>query len=286
MIRLLFSAAILGLALSAHAKETKPSAKWRLSWNDEFNGLAGAAPDSKRWTYNVGHGADGWGNQELEYYCAPTTGAPCDPRHPNIRQDGRGNLVIAAVRDSSGTWTSGRMLTQGLTQFKFGRIEARMKLPAAAGLWPAFWMLGVDISSVGWPACGEIDFMENVPENVPGGLGPGKIRVTLHGKGYSGVSGVGQNYAFPRKGRVDDGFHVYGALWSEDLIEFYVDDRTKPFFRVTPASLPPETRWSANGPFFLIMNLAVGGSWPKAPDASTPNPALMFVDWVRVYEAR
>jgi beta-glucanase (GH16 family) len=272
-------AAVL-LAAAPSARAAAPG--WTLAWSDEFDGPAGKAPDPAKWVSAVGRDRDGWGNRELEYYCAPGSPAPCDPSRPNAVLDGRGNLAISA-RLSSGTWTSARLNTQGRADFRFGRIEARMRLPAAAGLWPAFWMVGADIPAVGWPACGEIDMMENVPARVPGGLGPDRVKSTLHGPGYSGVRGVGRVRVFPGGGRVDDGFHVYGAVWSPGRVAFYVDDASKPFFTATRRDLPRKKAWVFDKPFFLIMNLAVGGSWPKNPDASTPNPATMLVDWVRVY---
>ncbi|MFI5344987.1 MAG: family 16 glycosylhydrolase [Elusimicrobiota bacterium] len=268
------------LLLPSAARAASPSA-WSLAWSDEFDGKAGAPPDPAKWRYDVG--GDGWGNQELEHYCAPGSPAPCDEKTPNAVQDGRGRLVISAVRDSSGTWTSARLNTKGLEQFQYGRVEARMRLPAAAGLWPAFWLLGTDISTAGWPSCGEIDVMENVPANVPGGLGADVIKATLHGPGYSGVNGKGRTRKFPRDGRVDDEFHVYGAIWTPGRVQFYVDDWTKPFYTATRKTVPKGARWVFDHPFFVIMNLAVGGSWPKNPDAATPNPAKMLVDYVRVY---
>lgn len=269
-------AALMLLAPSARAGST-------LAWSDEFDGPEGAAPDPAKWAAETGD--NGWGNQELEYYCAPGSSAgPCDPKTPNAARDGKGVLVLQAVRNSTGTWTSGRYRTLGLAEFQYGRIEARVKLPVGAGLWPAFWLLGADKEKAEWPACGEIDVMENVPANVPGGLGPGVIKGTIHGPGYSGVHGVGRNYTLPKGGRVDDGFHVYGTLWTKDRIQFYVDDRKKPYLTLTPKDLPKGEPWVFDKPFFLIMNLAVGGSWPKDPGASTPNPARMLVDYVRVYK--
>jgi beta-glucanase (GH16 family) len=275
---LLLSARAAAAPASAPARPTT----WALAWSDEFDGPAGASPDPAKWTPEVGN--DGWGNNELEYYCRPGSGrAPCDARRPNARLDGRGHLLIEAF-PSSGTWTSARLKTLGLEQTRYGRVEARIRLPSGAGLWPAFWMLGVDVSSVGWPACGEIDVMENVPAVGDNPLGPTKIKSTIHGPGYSGGNGIGKVTAIPGGGRVDDGYHVYGAIWSPERVQFYVDDPGSPFFTVTPASLPKGTRWVYDHPFFLILNLAVGGGWPGPPDATTPNPARMLVDWVRVYK--
>ena len=141
-------------------------AQWTQSWSDEFNGPAGSFPDPANWTYDVGGG--GWGNAELEVYCAAgSNAAPCNAATPNVFMDGSGNLVIRAMTTPSGTWTSTRMKTEGLQQFQYGRIEARIKLTVGDGLWPAFWMLGTNIGSVGWPNCGESDIMEWVPLPPP-----------------------------------------------------------------------------------------------------------------------
>lgn len=255
-------------------------------WSDEFNGAANSAPDSAKWTYDVGNLNV---NHELETYCANPIGAsptpPCDGNNPNAYQDGNGNLVIKAIKTASGTWTSARLKTQGISAatFQYGRMEARMKLPSATGLWPAFWMLGSDISTVGWPQSGEIDIMENV---LTAPLGATRIKSTIHGPGYSGGNGIGQVYTFPNGGRVDaSGYHIYGAIWSPYLIQFYVDDPTNIFFTIPASGIPSGTQWVYNNNFFLIMNLAVGGDWPGPPDGTTPNPSLMHVDYVRVYKA-
>ena len=282
----MIAAALLLAGAAAAVPPPVPAAArpiaWALAWSDDFDGPAGAAPDPAKWRYDVG--GDGWGNQEREFYCRPgSAAAPCDAKRPNAHLDGRGRLVIEAFK-SSGTWTSARLKTIGLEELRYGRVEARMRLPAGAGLWPAFWLLGADVSSAGWPACGEIDVMENVPAVGDNPLGPTRIKSTIHGPGYSGEHGVGSVLALPGGGRVDDAFHVYGVLWSPRRLAFYVDDPDKPFFTATPASLPQGTRWVYEHPFFIIMNLAVGGSWPRDPDETTPNPARMLVDWVRVYK--
>ena len=253
---------------------------WTLIWSDEFNGPKGAVPDPSKWTYDTGGG--GFGNGELQIYCAAGSNAsPCSTSNPNIFQDGNGNLVIQA-RNSGGTWTSGRMKTQGLAQFQYGRIEARMKLPVGAGLWPAFWMLGTNITSVGWPQSGEQDIMEWVQS-----YGPSVTSSTIHGPGYSGGSGVGAKFTFPSGGRIDDGgYHVYGVIWSPNLIQFYRDDFNHPFFTVTPSTPGVNGQWVFNAPFFVLLNLAIGGGgFPGFTNSSTPNPATMLVDYVRVYRA-
>jgi beta-glucanase (GH16 family) len=251
-------------------------------WSDEFNGPRGSAPDPITWTYDVGNNA-GWGNNELEVYCAASSAIPpCDPANPNAFLDGDGNLVIRAVRTAGGHWTSARLKTQGLREFQYGRVEARMKLPVGAGLWSAFWMLGADIGKIGWPGSGSIDVVENVPH----GLGPSTIRSTIHGPGYAGVNGLWQDYALPGAGRVDDaGYHAYGVIWSPRMLQFYVDGPTNVFFVRTASDVPPDGQWAFDHPFFLLLSLAVGGQWPGPPDASTPNPSQILVDYVRAYQA-
>jgi beta-glucanase (GH16 family) len=253
---------------------------WNLQWSDEFNGPAGAAPDSSKWTYDTGGG--GWGNGELEVYCAPySTTPPCDPNHSNLYQDGNGNLVIRAI-NNNGTWTSGRMKTAGKEAFQYGRIEARMKLQVGDGFWPAFWMLGNNIGSVGWPTSGEQDIMEWVQS-----YGAGTTSSTIHGPGYSGANGIGNRFTFPNGGRIDDSnYHVYGVIWSPNQMQFYRDNPSQPFFTVTPANIPSGDQWVYNQPFFLLLNFAIGGGgFPGYTDGSTPSQGTVLVDYVRVYQA-
>jgi beta-glucanase (GH16 family) len=267
-------------------------------WSDEFNAtVQGAPPDSNKWTFDTG--GKGWGNNELEIYCAPGSSkpAPCDTNNPNAFQDGKGNLVIQAFRTSAapppaGTWTSARLKTRGLADFQYGRIEACMRLPVAAGLWPAFWMLG---TTGKWPVGGEIDVMENVPATggVGGGLGPNIIESTISGPSSSApqnIYSLAKDLIFPGGGRVDDkklSCHVYGIIWSPFMVQWYVDDWRSPFFIRTASDVPAGGRWVANNPnhYYLLLNLAVGGDWPGPPDASTPSPAPLLVDYVRVYRA-
>jgi len=253
---------------------------WNIQWSDEFNGSAGASPNSGNWTYDTGGG--GWGNGELEYYCSPySSTSPCDPNNSNIYQDGNGNLVIRAI-NNNGTWTSGRMNTSGRQAFQYGRIEARMKLQVGDGFWPAFWMLGNNIGSVGWPTSGEQDIMEWVQS-----YGASTTSSTIHGPGYSGGSGIGSQFTFPNGGRIDDGnYHIYGVIWTQNQMKFYRDNPTQPFFTVTPANIPSGDQWVYNQPFFLLLNFAIGGGgFPGYTDGSTPNPGTMLVDYVRVYQS-
>jgi beta-glucanase (GH16 family) len=264
-------------------------------WSDEFNDTeAGAAPDASKWTFDVGGSV--WGNHELEVYCAPgnATPAPCDAKQPNAFQDGHGHLIIHALKVSEeparlGAWTSARLKTQGLKDFQYGRMESCMKLPVGAGLWPAFWMLG---TAGKWPAGGEIDIMENIPESggSGAGLGPTKIQSTIHGPSTAekGRYSLGEIFTFPPGQRIDDSTsacHAYGAIWSPFMLQMYVDDWRKPFFIHTATDVPVGGRWVFNAPFYFLLNLAVGGDWPGPPNGATPSPADMVVDYVRVYKA-
>jgi beta-glucanase (GH16 family) len=266
-------------------------------WSDEFNSdVSGTLPNPKTWTFEAGAG--GWGNHELEFYCPPgqppTSPAPngCDVQHPNAFQDGQGHLIVRAVRVSTepaptGSWTSARLKTAGLKDFQYGRIESCIKLPVGAGLWPAFWMLG---SQGKWPAGGEMDIMENVPSTggAGEGLGPTKSESTIHGPSSAekGLFSLAKIFPLPDGQRIDDSTcHVYGEIWSPNMVQMYVDDWRKPFFIRTAADVPAGGRWVFNARFFFILNLAVGGDWPGPPDRSTPSPADMMVDYVRVYQA-
>lgn len=234
---------------------------------DDFDGPAGSSPSATYWTFDVGRGpqGDGWGNGQLEYDTA---------RPENASLDGAGHLVITARAESfqGASYTSARMLTKGRFTQQYGTFAARIKLPAGRGLWPAFWMLGSDIDRKGWPACGEIDVME------ARGQEPGVVVASLHGPGYSGGAALTKRYTLPNGGRIDGDFHVYEVRWSADAIAFSVDGDT--FQTLTPASTTKP--WAFDHPFFVLLNLAVGGSFLGAPDATTTFPAQMIVDWVRV----
>ncbi|HVH85557.1 MAG TPA: malectin domain-containing carbohydrate-binding protein [Terriglobales bacterium] len=270
------SALILLLAVFA----LPSSAQWTTTWSDEFDGPAGSFPNATNWTYDVGNN-NGWGNAELEVYCAAGSNtAPCNAANPNVFMDGNGHLVIRAIRNQNGIWTSTRMKTQGLQQFQYGRLEARIKLTVGNGLWPAFWMLGSDITTVPWPRCGEQDIMEWVDFYTPNSTSS-----TAHGPGYSGGSGIGGRFFFPNGGRIDDAsYHTYGVVWSPYKLQFYRDDWTQPFLTVTPTIIPVGSQWVYDNPFFILLNQAVGGNWFPGPDATTPGIADMLVDYVRVMQ--
>lgn len=247
--------------------ETKPA--WKLIWSDEFNGPDGSPPDLAKWTFAIGGG--GWGNKELESYTS---------RLENAEQRG-GNLVITARKEDyvgldgiERPYTSARLTTKGQFAQAYGRFEARMQLPLGKGIWPAFWMLGNDIDSARWPAAGEIDVMENIGE-------PGRIYSTLHGPGYSGARGISIPYNLPHGEAVDSGFHIYAVEWTPRQIKFFFDNEL--IVERTPKDLPRGTKWVYDHPFFLLLNVAVGGAWPGYPDETTSFPQQMLVDYVRVY---
>ena len=251
--------------------------KETLVWSDEFNAAQEpSAPDSQNWTYDTGAG--GWGNSELETYCSygSSTG-PCDPKTPNAFVGTEGYLHIVARNPSKGVYTSARLKSQGLQSFQYGRIEARIKMPKGQGFWPAFWTLGDKISSVDWPACGEMDIMESVGNHPSTNWG------SIHGTGFTGTA-IGTEYDLPNNAKFGDAFHTFGILWSPRLIKFYVDSPTNVYATYTPKSLPQGAVWPFDaGKFFFILNVAVGGAWPGPPDKTTVFPQEMLVDYVRVY---
>jgi beta-glucanase (GH16 family) len=255
---------------AAQASSDAPDLPWHLSWSDEFNGPNGSAPDSAKWAFVTG--GKGFGNNELESYTS---------RPVNVQQRD-GNLVITARNeDFSGAdgiarhYTSARIHTRGLFSQAYGRFEASMQLPPGGkGIWPAFWLLGENSESVGWPKCGEIDIVENIGD-------PAAIYSTLHGPGYSGANGISAKYPLVSGESVHTGFHLYAVEWAPNDIKFFFDGHL--IAERTPANLPPGTTWVYDHPFFIILNLAVGGGWPGNPDEATAFPQQMLVNYVRVY---
>ncbi len=247
-------------------------------WSDDFDGPGGHLPDPSRWVQesNSQDGAKG-------APCSDTLN--CPPAQQSVFLNGTGQLVLRASRNRDDSWTTVRLSTRGLKDFQYGRIEARMKLPVGAGLWPAFWLMGSNFLKVGWPAAGSIDIMENVgAQNGRHGLGPNVIRSTLHGPGSFGQNGIWHDYTLPNGGRVDDGgFHTYGIIWSPQTMQFYVDTPSNVYFIKQASDLPNESEWVFDKPFYLMMSLEVGGDWPGSADNVTPNPADMVIDYVRVY---
>jgi beta-glucanase (GH16 family) len=234
-------------------------------WSDEFGGTAGANADSSKWVYETGNGSGGWGNSELEYY-----------RSQNGVLDGNGNLVITAKQESYDgfNYTSVRLKTQGKSTWTYGHIESRIRIPYGQGVWPAFWLLGDDIGTSPWPACGEIDVMENI------GKEPNMVHGTMHGPGYSGAAGPTASYTLPGSGKFADDFHVFAIEWETDVIRWYVDATL--YSTKTPADIGSGNTWVFDQPFFIMLNFAVGGTWPGNPDGTTPFPQTMTVDYVRV----
>ena len=264
----------LFLPTVTHAQKTAVDTSgngWKLVWSDEFNGRNGSGVDTTKWVSEVGGGK--WGNQELEYYTNRLQNAYIQA----------GNLLIKSQQEKytgadGVTWnyTSARLKTLGKFTQTYGRFEARMKIPFGQGLWPAFWMLGDDIDRVDWPACGEIDIMENI------GKEPSTIYGSIHGPGYIGGTGIGAPYRLPGKQRFADDFHVFAVEWEPDTIRFYVDKDL--YATRTRAELKPGWKWVFDHPFFLLLNVAVGGDWPGNPDTTTVFPQTMLVDYVRVYK--
>ena len=246
-------------------------AGWTLSWSDEFNGSDGSAPDATKWDFDLG--GKGWGNHELECYTN---------RLENAQVRG-GNLVVTASSEKAfhcsdgvvSNYTSARMLTRNKFQQAYGRFEARIKIPSGQGMWPAFWMLGDNIGSVGWPASGEIDIMENI------GREPAVLHGSIHGPGYIGEAGMSHIFTLP-SGKLADDFHIYAIDWEPDVVRFYID--TTLYATFTRKDLPANGVWEFDHPFFILLNVAVGGDWPGPPDKTTVFPQTMLVDYVRVYK--
>ncbi len=237
-------------------------AGYTLVWSDEFSG---SALDLNTWNQEIGNN-NGWGNNELEYYTKSSKNCFLS----------NGNLIIEARKEAIGgfNYSSTRMTTQNKKTFKFGRIDIRAKLPVSKGMWPALWMLGSNISSVGWPACGEMDIMELI------GTYPGRVTATMHWKNSAGAhASKGNNFSLI-SGDFSQQYHVYSMVWSQDLIKCYVDDQ----LYLTVSATDVGATYPFNAEQFFIFNVAVGGNWPGPPDSSTPFPQRMFVDYVRVFQ--
>jgi beta-glucanase (GH16 family) len=256
-----------------------------LVWSDEFtnSGSTNAQPNPLVWTYDTGN--SGFGNSELETYCAwGSTTAPCDATNPNAYADTSGILHIVARKPSTGVYTSARMKSEGLFSFQYGRIEAKIQVPESQGMWPAFWMLGDNITTTPWPACGELDILEHIDgSNTPFG-GPGNGAAPGYDWTQSSVHGTGLNGGTPytTAGFSAADWHTYGMIWTKGQIQYYVDDPTK-IYETFDASTMAGTWPFDSGPEFVILNLAVGGTWPGSPDATTTFPSELQVDYVRVY---
>ena len=246
------------------------AAAWHLVWSDEFNGTNGSAPDPRKWVYDLG--GSGWGNNELQTYTS---------RRENVRVE-NGKLVIEARRENftgadrrARGYTSARLKTKGKASWVYGRIEARIQLPSGPGIWPALWMMGDDVDQAGWPNCGEIDIMENI------GREPATVHGTVHGPGYSGAGGIGKAFDLPVGERFSAGFHDFALEWEPSRLRWFVDGRE--YFSLTPKNLPARAKWVFDKREFLLLNVAVGGSWPGHPSSTNLFPQKMLVDFVRVY---
>jgi len=245
-----------------------PPPVWVQVWSDEFEGPAGSRVDTTKWGFDLGGG--GWGNNEREYYTSDTA---------NVRLNGQGELEIVARVAPAGLtcwygpcrYTSARILTRGkMTEF-WGRVEARIKLAAGQGLWPAFWMLGNNIGTVGWPTCGELDIMENK------GSQSTTTSSAVHGPGYSGNTPFAHAYSPV----TTTDYHIYSVEWDGQSIRYFVDSTQH--YIVTRADVSQHGNWVFDQPFFVILNLAVGGNFDHDPQSDAIFPATMLVDWVRVY---
>jgi beta-glucanase (GH16 family) len=235
---------------------------YTLVWSDEF---AGNTINQNNWTFETGNN-NGWGNNELENYTDGTQNAFVS----------QGNLIIEARQENYGgnSYTSARMKTEDKQIFTYGRVDIRAKLPAGQGLWPALWLLGNNINTVGWPACGEIDMMELL------GQVPNKVYGTIHW-GADPASGAqyGTTYTLP-SGSFDQQFHVYSMLWQQDSIKLYIDDQQ--YFSASKADVSGTYPFNSN--FFFIFNVAIGGNFPGSPDGTTTFPQRMVVDYIRVFQ--
>jgi beta-glucanase (GH16 family) len=266
---LVVSFTLLGLVSNTPSRAAP--AGYKLVWSDEFNGTVGSLPDAKTWNYDDGPGY----NNELEINkVSPTSCATVvDPKATDHHA-----LLITGTPTAAGKYFSARINTKGKYSAQYGYFEARMKIPYGNGMWPAFWLLGNNIDQVGWPKCGEVDIMENI------GKQPGTVYGSIHAVNYTGGQGVGTAYTLPNNQALADSYHTYAVDWEPGKIVCYLDSHI--YATYTPASLPPMATWAFDTqPCYIILNLAIGGSWPGSPDGSTVFPAKMLVDYVRVYKA-
>ena len=234
-----------------------------LTLSEEFD--TDGQPNPSIWGYEIGTGENGWGNQELQYYT---------DRSENVTVQ-NGVLLITAREESfeGSSYTSARLVTKDKFEQRFGRFEARIRLPYGQGIWPAFWMLGADIDENPWPGAGEIDIMEYR------GQSPTVLIGSVHGPGYSGGDAISKEFTLSND-RFDTGFHIFGIEWGPEYVNFYVDDVL--YNQITPEDVTGP--WVFDKPFYILMNLAVGGNFVGSPNEETEFPQTMLVDYVRVYE--
>ena len=257
-----------GARTTATATSNNQASPWKLVWDDEFNGSAGAPPDPSKWTPEVA--GNGWGSKQLEY----------NTDNLNAYQDGQGNLVLEARKGNPEElqcwygpcrYTSARISTSGHFSFTYGLLEARIKIPYGQGLWSAFWLLGSNCATVGWPTCGEIDVMEQVGKKEP---------ATIHGSAH-GPEKFSGSCTLPH-GAFADGFHVFVLQWDPSHLSFFVDGMN--YATLDKATLTNQQDWVYNHPYDIILNVAVGGVWPGSPDSTTVFPQKMYVSYVRLYK--
>ena len=262
-VNIILSMGLVLLCISCETDETQTVTTFtNLTFEDNFD--TDGPVDAASWNIEMGTGNNGWGNNELQYYT---------DRPENIKVEG-GMLHITALQESfmGSAFTSARISSKGKVEQQYGRFEARIQLPWGRGLWPAFWLLGSNIDEVSWPQCGEIDIMEYR------GQAPSTLIGTVHGPGYSAGQAVSKEYNL-EKDRFDTGFHIFGIEWGPDYINFYVDDVL--YNQITPEDV--EGEWVYDHPFFIILNVAVGGNFVGPVGANTVFPQTMLVDYVRVY---
>jgi len=264
--KLLVIIPVIAIMLGCETDEEQTVARFtNLVLSEEFN--SDGAPNASIWAYDIGRGpnGDGWGNQELQYYTNSSENVTVQ----------NGVLLITAREESieDSQYTSARLLTKDLFEQKYGRFEARIRLPSGQGIWPAFWMLGADIDENPWPAAGEIDIMEYRGQN------PSELIGSVHGPGYNGGNAISKEYTL-QNDRFDTGFHIFGIEWGPEYVNFYVDDVL--YNQITPEDVTGP--WVFDKPFYMLMNVAVGGSFVGSPNAETVFPQTMLVDYVRVYE--
>ena len=273
-------ALVLGLSAGARGQESPAAtqaSKWTLVWSDEFDGVAGSGVDTSKWRYDVGDGCQsgncGWGNHEKEYYSSASE---------NVALDGSGHLMITARAAATPVtcyygpcrYTSGKVTTRGKLEAAPGRVEARIKLSAGQGLWPAFWMLGADFPATPWPDCGELDIMENHGSRMQ------STSSAVHGPGYFGQTPFVHAVTLAQRSFADD-FHTFAVVWDSSSIRFFVDDSLH--YTVGRRDVERHGRWVFDQPFFIILNLAVGGTFDGDPKSDAIFPATMLIDYVRVY---
>lgn len=263
MNKYFFAVCSLIIFFSCTTSESTNQKETEAVWAQEFN----EAIDTTIWSYELGD--KGWGNKEWQNYTNSLENA--------FIEDGK--LVLKAIKTGDslahGNFTSARLVTRNKYNLKYGKIEARMKLPKGQGIWPAFWMLGSDHPNTSWPQCGEIDLMEYLGHET------NKVYGTIHGPGHAGMNGISGNRVLGNTDLSAD-FHVYTTNWQEDKIEWFIDGEK--YFEVSPESLPDGQEWVFNDEFFFLLNLAVGGNWPGYPDETTVFPQQFEVDYIRVYE--